>query len=119
MLRRVGVRVRAPGARNIRNEITELVNAGVLSDDEIIAYFNERWNNTLLLLPRADGVEALVWVLPAAGAVVLVAALIITFRRWTRQATVSTPSDDERRRVEAALAAEHAAAGPPDAGTER
>lgn len=96
----------APAARNIRTEITDLVNAGLLSDDEIIAVINEPWPESLLLLPRADGAESLVWVLPAAGAVVLVAGLIVAFRRWTRQAAVSAPSDEERRRVAAALAVE-------------
>lgn len=109
----------APAARNIRNEITELVNAGLLTDDEIIAVINEPWNESLLLLPRADGAESLVWVLPAAGAVVLVAGLVVTFRRWSRQAAVSAPTDEDRRRVAAALVADRADRAAGAAGADR
>jgi cytochrome c-type biogenesis protein CcmH/NrfF len=52
--------------------------------------------------------DALVWVLPAVAFVCGLAALVVVFRRWKREATeLSDPTDDDRALVEAALAGEH------------
>jgi cytochrome c-type biogenesis protein CcmH len=90
---------------NLRNAITEMVNEGRASDDEIVAVIERSYGGQVLLVPRASGFDALVWALPVAALVCAVAGLVVTFRRWRRQdADARDPTDDERRLVAAALA---------------
>ena len=96
-------------SRDIRNQVSELVRANELDDDEIIAFIETRYSAEVLLVPRATGFDALVWVIPAVAFVVAVAALVVTFRRWRREAaSIPDPTDADRALVEAALRAEHA-----------
>lgn len=91
-------------SNNIRNRITELVNAGNASDDEIVANLRRTYGEGILLLPRSDGVELVVWVLPVAAAVAGLAGLVVVFRRWRAAgATDAGPTDDDRDLVAAAL----------------
>jgi cytochrome c-type biogenesis protein CcmH len=91
-------------SRSIRNEVTELVRANELSDDEIIAFIETRYGADVLLVPKASGFDALIWVLPTIGFVVGVAALVLVFRRWKRDAdAVGEVTDDDRALVAAAL----------------
>ncbi len=91
-------------SRAIRNEVTELVRSNELDDDEIVAFIENRYGAEVLLVPRASGFDALVWVLPAVGFVCGVAALVVAFRRWRREADAAgTASAEDRRLVEAAL----------------
>jgi cytochrome c-type biogenesis protein CcmH len=90
---------------NLRTAITEMVNEGRASDDEIVAVIERSYGGQVLLVPRASGFDALVWALPVAALVCAVAGLVVTFRRWRRQdADARDPTDDERRLVAAALA---------------
>lgn len=89
---------------NIRSEIRQQVDAGQLSNDEIISYFVQR-NSRLLLVPKASGIDALVWALPAFAAVCAIAGLVVAFRRWKRTDD-AVPTDDDRQLVAAARAAE-------------
>lgn len=91
---------------NIRTEIRTQVDAGQLSNDEIISYFVQR-NSRLLLVPRATGIDALVWALPAFAAVCAIAGLAFAFRRWKRAAD-TVPTDDDRELVAAARATQAA-----------
>ena len=96
---------RNQAALNLRNEIENLVNAGQLSDEEIIARIESRLDQSLLLLPRSTGVDGLIWALPVAAFVCAAAGLTVVFRRWRLSAVVeSAPTDDERAIVAAALA---------------
>jgi cytochrome c-type biogenesis protein CcmH len=81
---------RAPSAQSIRAEVARQVGDGVRTDDEIVAYIAERFGGEVLLLPRATGLDALVWILPAMVTVVLVAALWLAFRRWRQPVVVAT-----------------------------
>jgi cytochrome c-type biogenesis protein CcmH len=99
---------RASSSQNIRNEIQRLVNEGQRSDDEIVALLEERFGASVLLVPKASGLDALVWALPVFALVVCVAGLAVAFARWRREATL-TATDDDRALVAAALAAEHEA----------
>ena len=103
-------------SEGIRAEITAQVNAGERSDDEIIDFVADRYGGQVLIVPRATGLDALAWALPAAALVCAVAGLAVTFRRWRRDAAADRPvSDADRELVAAALAAEEpSAAG--DAG---
>ena len=88
----------------IRTEITRQVAANVLTDDEIITYIEQNFGGQVLLVPRATGLDALVWVLPVFVLVCAVAGLIVTFRRWKQESAVGVPDDEDRALVEAALA---------------
>ncbi len=91
----------APAAEAIRTEVRRRVDAGE-SDEEILAYVDGQFADSLLLTPPRSGVGALVWILPVAGLVVAVAGLAVAFRRW-RGDPVPDVTDDDRRRVAEAL----------------
>ena len=71
----------APLAEQFRDEIRQQMATGA-TDDEILAFFVDRYGDEVLLEPPATGLSALVWVLPVlvvAGAVV---GLGLAFGRW-------------------------------------
>ncbi|MCX6520503.1 MAG: cytochrome c-type biogenesis protein CcmH [Actinobacteria bacterium] len=82
----------------LRNEIRAQVDGGVASDDEIITFIEQRYGAQVLLVPRADGIDALVWILPVVALVCGVAGLAFAFRRWKR-AGGDIPTDDDRALV--------------------
>jgi cytochrome c-type biogenesis protein CcmH len=88
----------------IRNEIRAQVADGERSNDEIITFFVQR-ESRLLLVPRATGLDSLVWALPAFAAVCAIAGLAFAFRRWKRTAD-TVPTDDDRALVASARAGE-------------
>ena len=90
---------------NLRNEITALVNEGRLSDDEILARIQSAFPDDILLVPPADGFNALVWALPATVAILACVGLVVAFRRWRHGLAIAVPSDDDRALVTSALAA--------------
>jgi cytochrome c-type biogenesis protein CcmH len=91
----------------IRNQVQQLVADNDLSDTEIIAFIETRYGAQVLLVPKASGFDALVWVLPAVAFACGAAALVVVFRRWKREAgDMREPTDDDRALVEAALLAD-------------
>jgi cytochrome c-type biogenesis protein CcmH len=104
---------RATASENIKDRIRSLVDEGQLNDDEIIAQLEVAFTARVLLVPKASGFDALVWVLPVAAFVCALAGLAVTFRRWKREAADDDdPSDDDRELVAVALRSESEA--PPD-----
>ncbi|MET0911554.1 MAG: cytochrome c-type biogenesis protein CcmH [Ilumatobacteraceae bacterium] len=94
-------------SRAIRNQITELVIDNELSDADIVAFIETRYGAQVLLVPRSSGFDALIWVLPAVGLVCGLAALVVVFRRWKREATANVdPTDADYELVATALVAE-------------
>ena len=87
---------------NLRNAITELVNEGRASDDEILAVIERSYDGEILLVPRASGLDAPVWALPVAALVCAVVARPRSGAGSRRRATAD-PSDDDRILVAAAL----------------
>jgi cytochrome c-type biogenesis protein CcmH len=85
----------------IRTEIRNQIGQGQLSDDQIIEYMTDRYGAQLLLVPKASGVDALVWALPAAALVCALVGLGLAFRRW-RTAIDTVPDDADRALVEEA-----------------
>ena len=94
----------APAAQFIRDESLRRVRAGE-TDAEIVAFFVGRYGNDILLKPEGRGVAGLVWALPAAGLVVAVGALALTFRRWRARPGARVSAAD-RALVEEALVEE-------------
>jgi cytochrome c-type biogenesis protein CcmH len=91
----------------IRNQVGELVAENELSDTEIIAFIETRYGAQVLLVPKATGFDSLVWVLPAVAFICGLAALVVVFRRWKREAgAMRDPTDEDRALVAAALSAE-------------
>jgi cytochrome c-type biogenesis protein CcmH len=87
-------------ARAIRTEITKRVEDGQSADairSDIAAQFPD-----VLLTPRSDGVEGLLWILPIVVLVLAIAGIAAAFARW-RGRPSSTPSDDDRALVDDAL----------------
>jgi len=91
----------APAAEAIRTEVRRRVDAGE-SDEEILAYIDGQFADSLILTPPRSGVGALVWILPVAALVLAVAGLGVSFRRWRSDPSPEV-TDDDRRRVSEAL----------------
>jgi len=94
----------ASAAQAIRNEIARQVSEGLQSDEEIVGFIEQRFGGQVLLVPRATGLDALVWALPVAVFVCSVAGLVFAFRRWKRQQ--GGEATDEDRAIVAALLSE-------------
>lgn len=95
---------RNPNSNRIRAAIREGVRDGELTDEQIIDQIATAYQGEELLVPRATGVEALAWALPATAFVVGVAGLTIAFRRWQRASRRLGPAtDDDYALVAAAL----------------
>lgn len=90
----------APAAAAIRAEIGRRVDEGQ-SDEEILAYVDGKFPESLRLTPPASGVGVLVWALPVVALVAAVAGLAAAFRRWKAE-PLPAPSDDDRALVERA-----------------
>ena len=85
---------RASAAEAIRKQVAREVAAGVKTDTEIIGSIAQSFNAQILLVPRATGLDSLVWVLPIAVLVCAVAGLAMAFRKWRRQNTAGATGDD-------------------------
>lgn len=94
-------------SRRLRNQVEDLVRQNELSDQQILAFIDTRNEGDLLLVPKASGLDALVWVLPAVGFVIGVTGLGLAFRRWKLEADgLADPTEADRALVDAALAAD-------------
>ncbi len=85
---------RAAAAEAIRNQVARDVGAGVMSDDQIVGSIANTFQSKVLLLPRATGIDSLLWILPIVALVCSLAGLGAVFRRWKKQnANVASPED--------------------------
>jgi cytochrome c-type biogenesis protein CcmH len=90
-------------AVNVKNEIAREVRAG-RTDDEIRSTLAARFGDSILLVPRASGVDSLVWVLPVVVLVLGVVGLGLAFRRWRLDtASAGAPSAADEALVERAM----------------
>jgi cytochrome c-type biogenesis protein CcmH len=97
---------RASAAEAIRAEVARQVGSGLRTDDETIAYIEQRFGSEVLLLPRSSGVDSLVWALPIAALVAGAAALGIVFRKW-RTTDDGAASAEDSALVDAAIASQN------------
>lgn len=112
---------RHPTSVNIKDAIEDRVDEGVLDDDEIVETIVAARGGQELLVPTADGIEALAWALPATAFVIGVAGLTVAFRRWQRSARTLGPAsaDDYALVAEAMAGTPEAAAGGDDVETDQ
>lgn len=90
-----------------RNIIQEQLEAGK-SEKEVIAYFQERYGDWILLSPPKRGVHLLVWLLPLIAALLGLVTLLLLFRRWTKRSREPKDiSQEDAALVKAALESEH------------
>ena len=86
-------------SNSIKDKISELMKNGN-SDEEILAYFVERYGEWILRSPAKRGFNLVLWILPGAG--ILIGLFIVLFRskRWVRQPKheelVSLTPEEER-----------------------
>lgn len=91
-------------AREMRQIIQEQLDQGS-SRAEILAFFQDRYGDWILLTPPRSGVLLIVWLLPIAAALAGVAALVLIVRRWRKAADqTATATPEDLARVRAALA---------------
>ena len=95
---------RNTASNQIRVAVRQAVNEGTLTDEQIIGDITVNYEGEELLVPTADGIEALAWALPATAFVVGVAGLTIAFRRWQAAARrLGSATDEDYALVAAAL----------------
>ncbi len=75
---------RAAAAESIRAEVARQVAAGLRTDEQIMSYIEQRFGGQVLLVPRASGVDALVWALPVAA---LVFSIYLLFSAFIKKRT--------------------------------
>ncbi|TSA53418.1 MAG: cytochrome c-type biogenesis protein CcmH [Actinobacteria bacterium] len=97
---------RASAAEAIRTEVARQVGSGLRTDDETIAYIEQRFGGQVLLVPRSDGLDALVWALPVVALIVGAVALGVVFRKW-RIADDGQASEQDIAIVTAAMATDN------------
>lgn len=85
---------RASAAEAIRRQVARDVAAGTRNDDQIIGSIAETFKAQVLLVPRATGIDSLVWVLPTTVLFCAVAGLAVAFRRWKRQSYADATDED-------------------------
>jgi cytochrome c-type biogenesis protein CcmH len=93
-------------AREMRVIIQEQLEAGA-SRDEVLAFFQERYGDWILLEPPKRGLNLVVWVLPVAGVLAGASLLVVMLRRWQAAASEVVEADPlDLARVRAALDAD-------------
>lgn len=90
---------RAPAAESVRAEIARQVASAQRTDDEIIAYIENRFGSSVLLVPRSSGLDALIWILPVSFAILGVGGLGLLFVRWRRAQSSEDSSRPTSRRA--------------------
>ena len=112
----------APLAVQFREEIDSQMRQG-RTDDEILAFFAQRYGQEVILTPPSSGLGALIWVLPIVAIAAAVVALGALFARWRREVGARA-SDADRELVADELARRGApgtggAAAPPEGSDGR
>jgi cytochrome c-type biogenesis protein CcmH len=80
-------------AEQMRDLIRERLQAGD-SPEAIKAYFVERYGEWILLAPKREGFNLVVWVLPFLGLGVGAVGLVIVLRRWRERPEAAPASVD-------------------------
>jgi cytochrome c-type biogenesis protein CcmH len=90
-----------PASVEIRAVIRQELQAGE-SRSQILAGLVSSYGPGILERPPVQGINVLLWVLPAVAVVLAVAGLVLAFLRW-RPGRIGAVSDDDRRLVDGLL----------------
>lgn len=87
----------------MRNIVQEQLEQGN-TEAEILAFFQARYGDWILLEPPKRGLHLLVWILPLVAGVIGVSVLAFLFKRWTQTSRQPIEVDEaDLRRVREAL----------------
>ncbi len=75
-------------ANQMRGIIRERLAAGE-SPEQVVAYFVEKYGEWILLSPRRQGFNLLVWILPFAALAAGLLAIVLLTTRWSRRSRVT------------------------------
>lgn len=78
----------------MRNIIREQLQEG-RSRAEVLAFFQERYGDWILLEPPRRGLHLVVWIAPILASMLAFGSLVFFFRRWTRNAQMPIEVDAE------------------------
>lgn len=92
----------SPSAVQFREAIAEQMAKGS-TDDEILNFFADRYDQEILLTPPASGVGSLVWVVPVVAVVGGGLLLAGSYRRRNRESARRGVTDDDESIVAEAL----------------
>lgn len=93
-------------SREMRTQIREMLEQGH-SEAEVLAYFQERYGDWILLEPPRRGIHLVVWWLPWIAGGTGALTLIVLLVQWTRKGQREEPlADEDRARVRSALDAD-------------
>lgn len=83
----------APVSVEMREIIQEQLAAG-RSEAEVLAFFQERYGDWILLEPPRRGLHLLVWLLPPLAALLGAGLLVLFVRRWLRATRAPIEADE-------------------------
>lgn len=90
-------------ARQMRGVIRERLARGE-TPEQVMAYFVDKYGEWILLSPRPQGFNLVVWVAPFAGLFAGLGIVLLVVLRWTRRPPTTpealAPADRERVRAE-------------------
>lgn len=91
-------------AKQMRQLIRERLAAGE-RPEEVLAYFTEKYGEWILLAPKPEGFNLLVWTLPFAGLLGGLVGVLLVVRRWSRRPAPAAEAVDPayRERIQAEL----------------
>lgn len=85
-------------AVNMKGQVHELLQRGY-TEEQILTYFERSYGQFVLLRPKFEGTNRLVWLLPVVALLIGAAILFVTFRRLSRAApqtpNAQSPAPDE------------------------
>jgi cytochrome c-type biogenesis protein CcmH len=81
-------------ARDMRDVVRDRLARGE-SEDQVTAYFVQRYGEWVLMKPPAHGVSLLVWLLPGVLVIGGIALIIVVVQRWVRNAPAATAPVEE------------------------
>jgi len=67
-------------ALNMREQVRELLSRGY-SEEQVLSYFEQSYGQFVLLKPKFQGVNALVWLLPVAALILGAAIVLVKVRK--------------------------------------
>ena len=88
-------------AVNMKGQVRELLQRGY-TEEQILAYFERSYGQFVLLKPKFEGVNRLVWILPLLALLLGGTIVIFKLRNLERAPVVKTTTDAERRTPNAA-----------------